>query len=730
MNKYTDEQPTTMLQGVIERINFHSEQTGFCVLRVMVKGSSDVITIVGQVTTINVGDHIECQGHWVNDKKHGLQFKTIYLHVIPPTTIDGIEKYLSSGMVKGIGPHFAKKLVTAFGEAVFDIIDKEPERLMTLEGIGKKRKETVIAAWAEQKVVRNIMIFLQTYGVSATRAVRIYKTYGNNAIDTVRTNPYRLALDIRGIGFKTADTIAEHLGIAKDSMIRAEAGVRHVLQQLCNSGHCAAFYDQLVETSHQLLAIPKTIIKDAIANELMAANLVHDTILGQSCIYPMSLYQAESQAAELLKALKEGLPSWGEINIIKAIPWVEQETKRSLSVSQQQALATVLTSKLTVITGGPGVGKTTLVNSLLRIIDVSLCDVALCAPTGRAAKRLTETTNLPAKTIHRLLDFDPRTYGFKHNADNLLPIDVIIIDESSMIDITLLYQLLIAIPLHASVVFVGDIDQLPSVGSGSVLADLIASNVITTVRLTEIFRQATSSNIITNAHSINQGNMPLPNTGNESDFYTIYTETPEEIFDTLIDVVCKRLPKFYQCNPIKDIQVLTPMHNGNLGSRNLNTALQQHLNDNHLSPRITHFGVHFTSGDKVIQMSNNYQKGVFNGDIGFIDTIDLEEGVVSICFEQSYIKYDINELDEISLAYAISIHKSQGSEFPIVIIPLGMQHFSLLARNLLYTGITRGKQLVILIGQKKAVSIAVKNNREANRLTKLAQRLLETPRDT
>jgi len=710
------------VQGSVERVTFHSEETGFCVLRIKVKGHRDLVTVIGNAASINAGEYIECQGIWVNDRKHGLQFKTQHLKTVPPTTLEGIEKYLGSGMVKGIGPHFAKKLVKAFGEAVFDVIENDPDRLTELAGIGRKRKERVTTAWAEQKAIRNIMVFLQSYGVGTARAVRIYKTYGDDAIDKVRENPYRLALDIRGIGFKTADSLAAQLGIAKDSLIRAQAGVRHVLQALCDNGHCAAELDQLIKASHELLDIPISIIENAIRHEISEKNLVQDTIHDQACVYPISLYTAETKATAHIKRLNTRTPPWGVIDVRKTIPWVEQKTALQLSNSQRQAIETVLQSKLTIITGGPGVGKTTIVNSLLYIIRAKRLSIGLCAPTGRAAKRLTETTGLTAKTIHRLLDFAPQTYGFKRNQDNPLPIDVLIIDESSMVDIVLFNHLLKAIPDHAAVIFVGDIDQLPSVGSGAVLSDLIRSGVIATVRLTEIFRQAASSKIIVNAHRVNHGQMPLPNEAENSDFFTIYADTPEEINAKLIDIVVRRLPNHYQCDPMQDIQVLTPMNRGGLGSRGLNVDLQNQLNGRS-EPKITRFGSTYSPGDKVIQMTNNYDKEVFNGDIGFIEHIDLEEGIVKIRFDQNLKEYDINELDEISLAYAISIHKSQGSEFPIVVIPLAMQHYALLARNLLYTGITRGKKLVVLIGQKKAIGMAVSNNKEAHRLTKLSERL-------
>jgi len=709
------------LHGTVERITFHSEESGFCILRTKVKGHRDLVTVQGSAACLSVGEYIECQGQWIHDKKYGLQFKAIQLKTILPTTLEGIEKYLGSGMVKGIGPHYAKKLVAAFGEEVFDVIEKTPERLMSLEGIGQKRKEGIIATWAEQKAIRHIMVFLQSHGIGTARAVRIYKTYGDQAIDLVSENPYRLALDIRGIGFKTADILAQKLGIAKESMIRAQAGVRHVVQEHCDHGHCAVERQTLIKASHELLEIPVSILEEAIEHEVAEKNLASDEIEEKICLYPITLYRAETNAAHQLKKLL-GIPPWGEIDVLQAMPWLEGKTGLTLAASQQAALDKVLKSKVSIITGGPGVGKTTLVKSLLMMLRAKRLEIGLCAPTGRAAKRLTETTGLTAKTIHRLLDFDPHMYGFKHNQDNPLPLDVLIIDESSMLDIMLLNHLLKAIPLHAAVIFVGDIDQLPSVGAGAVLSDLIQSGTMTTVRLTEIFRQAANSKIIVNAHRVNQGLMPFAHNDKSNDFFMIYADTPEEIHTLLMDVVTRRLPEHYHCNPSRDIQVLCPMNRGGLGSHCINAELQKALNGS-AEPKITRYGTTFSPGDKVIQMTNNYQKEVFNGDIGFIESINIEDSLIKISFDHVIKEYDAHELDELSLAYAISIHKSQGSEFPIVIIPLATQHFALLARNLLYTGITRGKELVILIGQKKAIGMAVRNNREAHRLTKLAKRL-------
>jgi len=715
--------PTERLSGSVERVTFHSEESGFCVLRVKVKGQRDLITVIGSAASITPGEYVECIGVWHNDRTHGLQFKAHHLKVVPPSTLEGIEKYLGSGMVKGIGPHFAKVLVKAFKEDVFTVIETEPEKLLTLPGIGKKRMEKVTSAWAEQKVIREIMVFLQSHGIGTGRAVRIYKTYGDESIIKVTENPYRLALDIHGIGFKTADMLAKNLGIAPDSLIRAQAGVRHVLQEIAEDGHCAAPWDTLIEEASKLLEISTPILEEAIHAEITEENLIQEDIEGKSCLFLTPLYRAEAGTATSILRLLQGAPPWGVIDTDKAIPWVESKTTLTLSESQREALTLALSSKAVVITGGPGVGKTTLVNSILLTIRAKHMVVTLCAPTGRAAKRLTESTGIEAKTIHRLLEFDPKSFGFKRNRENPLETDLVVIDESSMVDIALMNKLLGAIPDKAAVMIVGDVDQLPSVGPGAVLADIIDSGRVPTVRLTEIFRQAATSRIIVNAHRINKGEMPLKNEGAElSDFYFIPGDTPEDIHDKLLQVVTERIPKRFGLHPVKDVQVLTPMNRGGLGARSLNAELQQKLNGT-AEPKITRFGTTFAPGDKVIQTVNNYDKEVFNGDIGQISEVDEEEGLLQVDYDGRLVEYEFGELDEVSLAYATSIHKSQGSEYPAVVIPLAMQHYTLLERNLIYTAVTRGKKLVTIIGQPKALGMAVKNKKSSKRLTKLAARI-------
>jgi len=721
-SSFTDS-PVERLSGTLERVTFRSEETGFCVLRVKVAGHRELVTVTGSAASVTPGEFLECTGSWHNDRVHGMQFKAAQLQVVQPTTLEGIEKYLGSGMVKGIGPHFAKALVQAFGAEVFDVIEETPARLLELPGIGPKRMEKVAAAWVEQKAVREIMVFLQSHGLGTARAVRIYKTYGNEAILKVTENPYRLALDIHGVGFKTADALAAKLGLAPDSPMRAQAGVRHVLQEMSGRGHCAAARDELCSSAAALLEIAQPVIDAAISAEIAEENLIPDEIAGRPCLFLTPLYRAEVGVAASLSRLAPGAPPWGEIVAEQAIPWVEGETGLTLSPSQREAVRLALGSKVVVITGGPGVGKTTLVNSILSIIRARKLRVTLCAPTGRAAKRLTESTGLEAKTIHRLLEFDPQTFGFKRGRDNPLETDLLVLDESSMVDVVLMNKLLPAVPDSAALVIVGDVDQLPSVGPGCVLADIIASGAVPTVRLTEIFRQAASSRIIVNAHRINRGELPLKDEGKElSDFYFIPATTPEDIHAKLLQVVTERIPKRFGLHPVRDIQVLTPMNRGGLGARSLNAELQQALNGK-AEPKVTRFGTGFAPGDKVIQTVNNYDKEVFNGDIGRIATLDLDEGSLSVEFDDRLVPYEFGELDELSLAYATSIHKSQGSEYAAVVIPLAMQHYTMLERNLIYTAVTRGKQLVVVIGEPKALAMAVKNQKSQHRLTKLAGRI-------
>jgi exodeoxyribonuclease V alpha subunit len=570
------------------------------------------------------------------------------------------------------------------------------------------------------------MVFLQSHGVGTARAVRIYKTYGAEAVERVRENPYRLALDIRGIGFKSADDIAQKLGIPRDSLIRAQAGVRHVLQEIAGQGHCAALRDKLLETAVDLLEIPLPIVAQAVAAELAEESLIEEDIDGLPALFLATLQRAEAGLAAGIDRLRRQPPGWGPIAPDAALPWVERHTGLALSDTQRRAVAVAINSKLTIITGGPGVGKTTVVNSILRILRAKRVAVLLCAPTGRAAKRLSESTGMEAKTIHRLLELDPQRMVFKRDQHSPLETDLLVVDEASMVDLPLMDQLLRAVPNRCAVLLVGDVDQLPSVGPGAVLKDLIDSQVIPTARLTEIFRQAAASRIVVNAHRINQGLLPerRDDRPEASDFYLIPGDDPDHVRDRLLTVVGQRIPRRFGLDPVRDIQVLTPMNRGGLGAHALNAELQALLNPaGH--PRVTRFGWTYAPGDKVIQGVNNYDKEVFNGDIGRVSRIDEEEGLVRVDFDGREVEYETGELDEISLAYAITIHKAQGSEYPAVVIPLSTQHYTLLERNLLYTGVTRGKRLVVLIAETRALAIAVQRSGSVRRLTRLRQRLAE-----
>ena len=733
--------------GTVERVTFHSEDTGFCVLRVNAARRREPVTVVGTAATVGPGEFVEANGVWVNDRSYGLQFRAEHLRVVPPSTLEGIEKYLGSGMIRGIGPHFAAQLVGTFGAEVFEVIENAPERLRELPGIGPKRQGQVVAAWAEQKAVREIMVFLQSHGVGSARAVRIYRLYGDRAVDRVRENPYRLALDVRGIGFRTADAIAQSIGFDPDSIPRARAGVRHALQELAAEGHCAAERGELVSTAAGLLEVDPQVVEGALARELADDELVDETRDGDSWIYLPVLHRSERGAASRLgRLLAGGGPPWGSIDPEKAIPWAEERVGFGFSDSQRGAVACAIRERVTVITGGPGVGKTTIVDAVLRIVRAKGTRARLCAPTGRAAKRLAESTGLEASTIHRLLEFDPATGGFRHGPDHPIDTDFVVVDEVSMVDVVLANQLFRAVPEHAAMLLVGDVDQLPSVGPGSVLAEIIGSERVPTVRLTEIFRQAESSRIVVNAHRINRGEPPeyprppSPSEGSDpgagakkraspdpSDFYVIPVRDAEEGRDRLLQVVTERIPRRFGFDPMVDLQVLTPGRRGGLGATALNAELQSRLNPD--SPaRVNRFGTTYARGDKVLQTVNDYQKEVFNGDIGRIAAVDLEEQTVTVDFEGRPVPYELGELDELSLAYAITVHKSQGSEFPAVVMPLTTQHYTLLERNLVYTGVTRGKRLVVLVAEPRALAIAIRRFESMQRRSRLADRLRDAIR--
>jgi exodeoxyribonuclease V alpha subunit len=720
------------LAGLVERVTFHSPDSGFCVLRVHVRGHRDLVTVVGSASTIQAGEYLHASGRWENSPEHGLQFKASFMKSSLPTTLAGIEKYLGSGLIKGIGPHFAKGLVQAFGDGVFDLTEEHPERLGEVEGIGPVRIRRITSGWAEQKVIREIMIFLQSHGVSTARAVRIYKTYGADAIPLVTENPYRLARDIHGIGFKTADQIAQQLGIEKTSMLRARAGITYALLEAVSHGHCALPEAELLPLAGTLLEISQEPLAEALALELADGQVTAGTIGGQPCAFLPQLWLAEQVIADRVRTLAAGVPPWPAIAPEKAIPWVEGRLGVALAKTQREAVARALTAKAMVITGGPGVGKTTLVKSILQILAAKQVRIALAAPTGRAAKRLAESTGMAAKTIHRLLEFDPGQGGFKHGPDRPLDCDLLVVDEVSMVDVPLMASLLKAVPGRAAVIFVGDVDQLPSVGPGQVLADLIGSGAVPVARLTEIFRQAAESRIIVNAHRINHGQMPewTAAPGVKTDFYFVEAEAPEEAVAKILEVVRQRIPHRFGLDPVRDVQVLCPMNRGGMGARSLNVELQRVLNPGRPGqPAVERFGSTYRLGDKVMQILNDYEKDVFNGDIGFVTALDPDANEITLEFDGRPVVYPFGELDEVMLSYAVSIHKSQGSEYPAIVIPVMTQHYAMLERNLLYTGVTRGRQLVVLVGQKKAVAIAVRGVGSRRRWSKLGEWLAAPSRD-
>jgi exodeoxyribonuclease V alpha subunit len=722
--------PSEEIAGLVERVTFFNEESGFAVLRVKVRGQRDLVTVLGSVPAVSAGEWLTAKGWWVRDKEHGLQFKATALKATPPTTSEGVERYLAGGFVKGVGPVLAKKLVEHFGAEVLGVISDNPADLESVDGIGPKRRERIANAWQEGMQIREIMIFLHSHGVSTGRAVRIFKTYGNLAIQTVQENPYTLAKEIHGIGFATADQIAQSVGIPKDSQNRARAGIDHVLLGATSEGHCALPLDKLKAAALKLLEVPVETIEQALSKMLTNGFLLLEEIDGEPLVFLPHLRKAEEGIATKIKRLAGAGVTYPKIDFEKAVTWVEKQTGKTLAPSQREALKAVLTSRVSIITGGPGVGKTTLVNSILLILRAKKVKCLLCAPTGRAAKRLTETTGLEAKTIHRLLEVDPATGRFQRNEDKPLECDLLIVDETSMVDVLLMYALLRALPKTSALIMVGDVDQLPSVGAGNALRDLIDSGVVPVVRLTEVFRQAATSKIITSAHLIRQGKMPELRTAEAgSDFHFVERETPEEIAATLVRLVQDRIPKGYRLDSIRDIQVLCPMNRGSIGVRELNTVLQGVLNPVRLGePAAERFGWRFQVRDKVIQTENDYKKEVFNGDIGTIEKIDPVEQEVSVRFDDRLVVYDYGELDEVSLAYAVTIHKSQGSEFPAVVIPVAMQHYMLLQRNLIYTGITRAKRLLVVVGQRKALGLAIRNDQSRRRYSGLLSSLKETSR--
>ena len=718
------------IHGQIERITFQNEENGFLVAKMKVQGKRDLVTVTGNLPGINAGEVLELWGEWSNHPKFGNQFKIVKFKSVMPATVVGIQKYLGSGLIKGIGPVMAGRLVQKFGVETLEVIENEPDRLQEVEGIGPKRVQMIKDAWNAQKEIREVMVFLQGHGVSSTYATKIYKQYGRDAITVVKENPYRLAQDIFGIGFLTADKIAKNLGVPPDSLMRSEAGILYVLYELTDEGHVYYPYEELIDKCREILGVEREIIVRAFAKLGEEKRIVWEGLNdsgaefkpNNKAVYLAGYHAAEVGIARKIQTLLTSNSAIRPIDADKAVEWVQKRLEIQLAEKQIEGVKTAIRKKVMVLTGGPGTGKTTIIKAVLEVLRQITPKIVMGAPTGRAAKRMTETTGWESKTIHRLLEWSPQKMGFSRDNENPLNADVVIIDEASMIDTLLMYHLLKAIPPCSVLLLVGDVDQLPSVGPGNVLKDIINSETVPVVKLTEIFRQAMGSLIITNAHRVNRGEFPkIDSAGTSQDFYFIEREEPEGMLEAILELVEKKIPSRFGMHPINDIQVLTPMHKGLIGTANLNTALQEALNPS--QEILTRGGRTYKTGDKIMQIQNDYEREVFNGDIGRIKAIDLENQLVSVDFDGRTVQYDFSDLDELVLAYAASIHKSQGSEYPAVVMPFHTTHYIMLQRNLLYTGLTRAKKLTILVGTKKALAIAVRNDKTKKRFTGLSDRL-------
>ena len=715
----------TQLRGIVDRITFQNEENGYTVARLQVEGlaayNNRPATIVGEMLSINPGETVVLEGEWTTHKQYGAQFKIASYQTVYPSTVEGMRRYLGSGLIKGIGPVTAKRIVDHFGKEALDVIERDPERLVEVEGLGAKRAKWIIKAWEDQREIHNVMLFLQSHEVGTGYAVKIWKRYGHDAVELIRENPYRLSVDVWGIGFLTADRIAQKMGIPAHSDRRIQAGLLHVLNEAADKeGHVFLPEDALIESCVEALNVPVDAIAPCIAQLCSEESIVVD----DERVYLPHLYYAEQGAATRCYQLSQ-VQRIELGNIPAEIRAIEQRDGVTFAPRQKTALEKALSHNLLVLTGGPGTGKTTTIKGLIALLEARNKTIALSAPTGRAAKRMSEATGHEAKTIHRLLKFSPSEMVFEKNFENPLEIDALIVDEISMVDTVLMNSLLRAVPISASVVLVGDVDQLPSVGAGNVLKDVIASGIVEVIELNEIFRQAQTSRIITNAHAINRGEMPYVQNDRDADFFFLEASEPDQVVETVCGLCATRLPRTYRLDSIEDIQVLVPMYRGETGANNLNRVLQDELNPK--GQEMTRGGIRFRVGDKVMQVRNNYDRDVFNGDIGRVHGI--EDDILRVRFQDRVLAYEFSELDELVLAYAMSVHKSQGAEFRAVVMPLTTQHYMMLQRNLLYTAITRARELVVIVGTKQALGMAVRNNRVAERHTTLSPRIQNRPVD-
>ena len=718
------------LRGVLDHVTFHNEETGFTIARLVLEDSGRPITIVGAISARNLGETLEVVGAWTKHAQYGEQFRVTEYRPVLPSSVEGIRRYLGSGLIKGLGPVTADRIVDKFGEQTLDVIENSPQRLRRVEGLGRKRIGQIREAWVEQRGMRDVIIFLQDYGISTAFSHRIWKHYGSDAASIVRHNPYQLAADIRGIGFRTADQIARKVGIANDDPLRLAAGLAYVVSRATEQGHTYLPQTELAANAVGILEVDEATVDAALEDVVRTGGLEREN---ERVALP-EYTAAEREIVERLRAIADSPhvakdPGKPEPDVIAA---VEQRTGMEYAPRQREAIVAALREGVLVMTGGPGTGKTTTVQGIINELAARDVNLALCAPTGRAAKRLTEVTGVEARTIHRMLGWQPERAGFQHCEDYPLEYDVVLVDEASMIDTMLFRDLLRAVKSGARLVIVGDADQLPSVGPGEVLRDVIASDALPVVRLSTVFRQASESRIITNAHRINAGEIPSLQNERDGDFFFLSAAEPGAAADAVIDLVSRRLPESYDADRLRDIQVLAPMYRGDTGANTLNERLQEVLNPD--GEALTRGQNQFRVGDKVIVTRNNYAKNVFNGDIGRITGIDVDVGRVMLDLggadgEITTVTYDADELDELTLAYAISVHRSQGSEFPIVVMPITTQHYMMLQRNVVYTAVTRAKRLMVLVGSKRALALAVKNAAVSERYTWLAERLREMPDD-